>query len=33
MNDLLYSLGLDITDLKTSAKAAKEQADDIKRGF
>lgn len=33
MNDLLYSVGLDITDLKTSARAAKEQADDIKRGL
>lgn len=33
MNDLLYSIGLDITDLKTSARAAKEQAEDIKRGF
>jgi hypothetical protein len=33
MSDLLYSVGLDITDLKTSARAAKEQADDIKRGF
>lgn len=33
MNDLLYSIGLDITDLKTSARAAKEQAEDVKRGF
>lgn len=33
MNDLLYSVGLDITDLKTSAKAAKEQSEEIKKGF
>ena len=33
MNDLLFSVGLDVADLKTSAKVAKEQADDIKRGF
>lgn len=33
LSDLFYSIGLDITDLKTSAKATKEQADDIKRGF
>lgn len=33
MNDLLYSVGLDVTDLKTSARVAKEQADEIKRGF
>lgn len=33
MNDLLYSIGLDISDLKTSARATKEQAEDIKRGF
>jgi len=32
-SDLLYSLGLDITDFKTSAKASKEAADDIKQGF
>jgi len=32
-SDLLYSLGLDITDFKTSAKATKESADDIKRSF
>jgi len=32
-SDLLYSLGLDITDFKTSAKASKESADDIKQGF
>ncbi|MBC7367562.1 MAG: hypothetical protein H7343_12275 [Undibacterium sp.] len=31
--DLLYSLGLDISDFKTSAKATKESADDIKRGL
>jgi hypothetical protein len=31
--DLLYSIGLDVTDLKTSATAAKEQVDDIKKGF
>jgi hypothetical protein len=31
--DLLYSIGLDVSDLKTSAVAAKEQADEIKRGF
>lgn len=33
MNDLLYSVGLDITDLKTSAQAAKEHSEDIKKGF
>lgn len=33
MNDLLYSIGLDVSDLKTSATAAKEQADEIKKGF
>jgi hypothetical protein len=32
-SDLLYSLGLDITDFKTSAKASKEAADDIKKSF
>jgi hypothetical protein len=32
-SDLLYSLGLDITDFKTSAKASKESADDIKKSF
>ena len=32
-NDLLFSIGLDVSDLKTSAKAAKEQADEIKKGF
>ena len=32
-NDLLFSIGLDVADLKTSAKAAKEQADEIKKGF
>ena len=31
--DLLYSIGLDVSDLRTSAVAAKEQADEIKRGF
>jgi len=31
--DLLYSIGLDVSDLKTSAVAAKEQADEIKKGF
>lgn len=31
--DLLYSLGLDITDFKTSAQAADEQAKSIKRGL
>lgn len=33
MNDLLYSIGLDVSDLKTSARLAKEQADEIKKGF
>jgi hypothetical protein len=33
MNDLLFSIGLDVSDLRTSARAAKEQADDIKKGF
>lgn len=33
MTDLLYTLGLDITEFKTSARAANEQADDIKRSL
>lgn len=33
MSDLLFSVGLDVADLKTSAKVAKEQADEIKKGF
>ena len=33
MTDLAYSVGLDVTDLKTGARQAKEQVDDIKHGF